>query len=182
MIQRQPTCSAEDSHATIMCYTNPRPSHHPVFDRLPCAKMEGKGLVYYLMWMTSVSTRERGWRGALIEERISRISSFLTWSGIVLLCKRSKLQHSGQKFQGLKLVHSIGEPSPLFPRSRHWYPSHDKMYPPFLHTASDQTGRSKSLGIRLGTHKHYVDHEWSHDQYHTHQCQSQVPVLLCSLK
>ena len=34
----------------------PRPSHHPVFDRLQYAKTEGESLVHFITWMTSVST------------------------------------------------------------------------------------------------------------------------------
>ena len=46
----------------------PRPSHCPVFDRLQDAKTEGEGLVSFITWMTSVSTRvDRGGEGFLIE-------------------------------------------------------------------------------------------------------------------
>ena len=34
----------------------PRPSHCPVFDCFQYAKTEGEGLVYFITWMTSVST------------------------------------------------------------------------------------------------------------------------------
>ena len=37
----------------------PRPSHHPVFDRMQYAKMEGGGLVHFISCMTSVSTQGR---------------------------------------------------------------------------------------------------------------------------
>ena len=42
-----------------------RPSHHLVFDHFQYAKMEGEGLVYFIMWMTSVSTLvDRGGEGS----------------------------------------------------------------------------------------------------------------------
>ena len=51
-------CVKITPEAACICFCSfiSRPSHRPVFDHLQYAKTEGKGLVYFITWMMSVST------------------------------------------------------------------------------------------------------------------------------
>ena len=111
----------------------PRPSHHPLFDCLQCAKMEGEGLVTFITWMTSVSTyRQRGevvpdWKDAFRARILHCEPRAVCFS----LGESSKLQHLEQKAQekGSSLFFRLETPPPTSSvyLCRHWHHSHGKM-------------------------------------------------------
>ena len=64
------------SNCVQIVFLIPRPFHHPVFDLLQYAKMEGESLVHFITRMTScLPGRQRGGRGLQSKECILHTGS-----------------------------------------------------------------------------------------------------------
>ena len=107
----------------------PRLSHHPVFDGLQYAKMEGEAWsILSREWRQCLPKVDRGGEGPPIE-RTRFAPAFEPGAARFSLCEHLKFQHLGQKLW----CHSADQASPSV----------------FAYCKRSKTGRCEGLGTRL---------------------------------
>ena len=158
------------------------PSHHPVFDCLQCAQMEGEGLGAFIKWMIPVSTQGRQTKGG---GGFKWKNTFEAFSCRINLCV--EVSNIREAYKLLLIVQDeecmcetqtlVQEPLPSsIHLGRHWCHSCDNAPSPsplFLLTASDDSRKAWGWGS-----KNYLENLWIMSLPTSEETSGEVTILL----